>query len=459
MVIEPKAAGHQAALGDRNALIGPGFIDRGLSQWGDPSAARRSVVNGLEKINQNGQVSVAPAGGVGAESTPAAIIHSWGEMNSSAAVPDACESWYPSPGIELGEILLDFANVKGGSGGAWANQIWALINDASLGAEKLHDFNATSASHQAFAIATGKFYLLLQSYYPGTAVSAGDWEDQWQNLVVLGRQGLALQGEWPKVGFTAKQMLEYAIPLYTYLRVEGEAIEDDGYVIPQAWFSEPGSMATVVKELTKYGLLDWFVKHDKLFEIRFPGTYGRNWQAYAGASELKGTGEDGQRLWDRIVVRYQDVDGSTRTVGWRGSGASSESEALQITDPDHPAVKVGYPREDLLDLRGISTPERALEVGERWLEEANELPNAGTATLRGYIPDDKSVMRPVSQVEEGDWIRFPDAGSGGTGYRKIVAYSYDHETRTCEVNLDAPPEAIQALLERMQADLAPLALS
>ena len=456
MVIEPKMVGHQAALEDRKGITGPGFIDKRLTQWGDPSAARRLAVNGLEKINQNGQVSMAPAGGVQADPTPAAIVHAWGQMNSSAAVPDACESWYPSPGIEIGEILLDFANIKGGSGGAWENIIWALADDAVASPENLHNFNATDAAQQAFAIAAGKFYLLLQSYYPGTVEAAGDWEDQWQNVTVLGRQGLALQGDWPEVGFLAKQMLEYAIPLLSYLKVSSESMEDDGYVVQQAWF-ESGDLATIVKELTKYGLLDWFVMKDKLFELRFPGTYGRKWQAYAGPSELKGTGQDGSRLWAEIVVRYQDVDGTTRTIGPPGSGANFEFESLRITDPDHPAVKAQIPREDLLDLGAISEPEKALQAGERWLEDANELDRSGQATLSGYVQDDKGIWRPASSVQPGDQIRFPDAAD--SSYRKITVPAYDHDPRTCQVTLDAPAESVQALLERFGATLTPLALA
>jgi hypothetical protein len=458
LVVEPKAAGHQAALEDRNAVIGPGFIDGDLSKWGESSVQRQID-------SSAGGYPLVASTSVGFQDTGATapgVIIDFRNVDSAEGKSESGEQCYYGGGVDIGRALGGLTNLGGVAegNGSWVDLLRVATNDVLSSYFDGPNLHATTTQQtQVEAPGGGYKYAFAVSSYGGAGAFAYSDCHIWTALKVLGRHGLTLQGEWPKVGFTAKQMLEYAIPLFTYLRVEDEAIEDDGYIIPQAWFADPGNMATVVKELTKYSLLDWFVKHDKRFEIRFPGTYGRNWQAYAGRSELKGTGEDGQRLWDRVVVRYQDVDGSTRTVGWPGSGANSESEALQITDPDHPAVKAGYPREDLLDLRGISTPERALEAGERWLAEANELPNVGTATLRGYISDDKSVMRPVSQVEEGDWIRFPDAGSEGTGYRKIVAYSYDHETRSCEVNLDAPPEAIQALLERMQADLSPLALS
>lgn len=452
MVVEPKAVGHQAALEDRNGLIGPGFIDCDLSKWGDASTQRK-IITAQAGRNENGQVST---GWQGSGENGPGVQMSWPTIETNE---DYAQVFYDSNGVPIGALYFDISFFNG-IGEGWVFQPF-LGNDDLIQAnfDAGPSFVSTSAVNQAVtASAATRKFAMLEGRYTGTFEGNPNALMQWRPVIV-GDQGLALQGEWPKVGFTAKQMLEYAIPLYTYLSVDSEAMEEEGVVIPQAWFSDPGNMATVVKELTKYELLDWFVKKGKVFQVRFPGTYGRRWQAYAGPSELKGAGEDGQRLWAEIVVRYQDVDGSTRTVGPPGSGANTESEALKITDPDHPAVKAGIPREDLLDLQSISTPERALEAGERWLALANELTNAGTATLRGYVMDDKGVYRPVSQVEAGDWIRFPDAGSNGTGYRKITTDSYSHDSRQCDITLDAPDDAIPALLERFQAALIPLALS
>jgi len=452
MVIEPKAVGHQAALEDRNGLIGPGFLNADQSKWGDVSGQRRED---LKAAGFALSASASSASQDAGSSAPGLFFDFSGVTRAGGEKPGAELSFY-GDGVDLGRVLFDFL----GDGTETWSEIPALSSDdiwSSWDGPK--NLNGASAEAQEVAAtAPGRKYAFLQAFYTGSYAGLMSNLHAYQNVKVTGNQGLALQGEWPNVGFTAKQMLEYAIPLYTYLRVDPEAIEDGEYLISHAWFSEPGNMAAVVKELTKYELLDWFVMEDKLFQVRVPGTYGRRWQAYAGPSDLKEAGEDGSRLWAEILVRCQDVDGSTRTVGPPGSGANLESEALKITDPDHPAVKAGIPREDLLDLRGISRPERALEVGERWLQDANELSHAGEATFSGYIMDDKAVFRPVAQVQPGDWVRFPDAGSSGTDYRKIVAVSYDHDSRTCNVSLDAPSEAIQALLERFQADLIPLAL-
>jgi hypothetical protein len=452
MAIEPAAVGHSRALEDRKGIIGPGFIDCDLSKWGGPSTQRQVDTQTIFNRVEDGTVG---AGGQEAGEVTPGISMSWPQLLEGE---DYAQTWYNSGGVPIGKLRFDIAFI-GGIGENWVFQPFLSLDDLGLASYDAGPvFVSTNASNQGVAATGIRKYALLEGRYTGIAEGSFKSLMQWRTPKVLGNSGLTPQGEWPEIGFTAKQMLQYAIPLYTYLQATDESIEDDGYVIPQAWFSEPGEMATVVKELTKYGLLDWFVLNGKLFELRKPGSYGRKWQAYAGPSELQEAGIDGTRLWRTIIVRWQDVDGSSKTAGPLGSGTTVESAGLEITDPNHPAVMAGIAREDILDLQGISERKFAIEVGERWLKEANETSHSGQATLRGYVLDDKGIFRPVAQVMPGDQIRFSDAGSGGTGYRKIVQVDYDHDQRSCQVTLDAPKESIQALLERYRAQLSAMGI-
>jgi hypothetical protein len=60
-------------------------------------------------------------------------------------------------------------------------------------------------------------------------------------------------------------------------------------------------------------------------------------------------------------------------------------------------------------------------------------------------------------VRAGDNVTFVDAHDPVP--RRIVRASYDDATRTCQVDLDSPPEGLQALLARLSVSLAPLGLS
>ncbi len=460
MVLEPKAVGHQVALTDRTGLR-MGFIDGELSKWGDPSTARRVALKNA-KADLVASTSVGFSSKDQEASKPAVINDFSGVVNQIERI-EIGEADYYSDGVDIGGLLYDYEQLTSFSEDTnWTSRAALSQTDSFSTYQGGTDHNRTTALQQSlYATVAGLQYALVEDFLADEGEGPLYDITSWQNLKVLSwiaAQNLALRGTWPNVGYTAKQILELAVPLFSYLEAQDEDLEDDGYVIQQAWYSDPGDMATVVKDVLKYGVLRWFVLNGKRFELRAPGTFGRNWQAYAGPSELKEAGIDGSRCWDRQVVSYRDVDGSTRTVGYPGSGADLESAQLQITDPDHPAVRAERPREDLLAL-GISTPERALEAGERWLREGNELSHAGEATLRGYIQDDCAVFRPVSQIQPGDRIRFPDAGSGGTGYREVVEVNYDHDSRTATVQLDAPSNVVQALLERYGAASSSLALS
>src|SRR5262249_25005369 len=163
------------------------------------------------------------------------------------------------------------------------------------------------------------------------------------------------------------------------------------------WFTDPGPMSAVVDQVTRYGLLDWFIYEGKVFQLRRPGSYGRVWRAPATITTIEGdAGPDAQRLWESIVVTWPDVDGTTPTAGPAGHGAQFIADGLRVTDPDHPAVKYAGNRNDLLVLQDVIDPAGAIAAAERWLSDANELPRAGRASYSGFLMDDKSVMRPVS---------------------------------------------------------------
>lgn len=456
MAITPAAVGWQAALEDNKAVLGLGFIDRVLSKWGEIPTQRRINLKDAGINPSAFSSSVDPFGSGSEANEPAGISFTADSLKTG--IEERGELVYGGGGVDIGEVLYDLRARSSGDDADWFNRL-DLSRDGIDTDVAGTDHNALTALQRSVkATAEGLRYAFLTTAYMG-GVEADPYGPEifrWQSIAVLADHGLFPRGEWPDIGFTAKQMLGYSIPLHTPLRVTDESLEDDGFIIPQAWFSDPGSMAQVVQELTKYGLLDWFVRGERLFQLRFPGSYGRRWQAYAGPSELQEVGLDAARLWREIVVIYQDVDGSTRTVGPPGSGADVEDAALEITDPDHPAVRAGLTRNEGLALRGISTPARAREAGERWLEDGNQLSRSGSCVLGGYVMDDRGIFRPVSQVRSGDYIRFPDAAD--RSYRKITSRSYDHPSRRSSCSLDGPPEGIQALLERYQAALMPLGL-
>lgn len=443
-LVNPQGVGHLAAMEDNEAVTFGG-INSDLRAWAGPSVDRRVALIGENFPNQQ---DPSLNWGSNGPALRFEVQNGW----SAPTIP-VCEAWFDAgSGIRIGAML-----------GAWANgnantefQLFVSFSDDDLaraGLEASSDYYTATSGQISQSPGVPRRFARLDWLYNVAPAGAegGQYGVDLQNLKIIGNHGLALQGTWPNVGFTAKQMLEWVVPRFSYLEARAEDVEDDGFVIPHAWFAEEVTLATIVKELTKYGLLDWFVYADKRLQLRFPGSYGRRWVAAPGPAELIEEGEDGTRLWRDIVVAWQDVDGTTKTVGPPGSGATYETSGLEITDPDHPAVRADIVRRDRLVTKTVGDLPSSIKLGENWLAAANELSRSGSCNLSAYVMDDKGVLHPASVVKAGDEVFFP--GSGDPSYRRITHVDYQHSERKAACTLDAPPEGLAALQERFGVEL------
>jgi hypothetical protein len=447
--IEVKALGDKQFLEDDEDAIGPAFINCDQSSWGEPSAQRR-----IDLINNSELLSATQATqGLSGSEQAALLIQI---LEKRAGSVSEGEFWFNGGSVDLRKVLFDFIVPKaGGDPGGQHKTVHRCENDRTSGQVSSKDFSVTAAERQELATSEpGKRYAYFQSKYSGAAEGTfGGDAYGLANVKLLGVAGaaLALQGEWPNVGFTAKQMLPFIADLAGLTTID-ELLEDDEFVIPQAWFSAPGTPMSKLIEVTKYGLLDWFVFQHQLLQYRFPGTYGRKWRLASGASAPKNSGPDAMRVWDGAMGTYQEVDGTTKTVGAPGSGAMFEDTNLQITDPRNAAVAAGRPRRKLVAPNGTLTSKLAIQTVARFLEEATNLDQSGEATISGYSQDQYGIWWPAAYVQPGDWAADP----GTQNYRKITNVSYAHDSKTANVSLGAPPQGLEALEARFNAQLIEL---
>lgn len=155
-----------------------------------------------------------------------------------------------------------------------------------------------------------------------------------------------------------------------------------------------------------------------------------------------------------MVVHFNDVSGQSLSVGPVGSGADHETDALLDPDPENPANKLRIRRWGRLDMQVVGTTASATQVGRIFLNQVKLLDTSGSATIHGWIEDENGVVHPYHAVRSGDTIAFVNASDPSP--RRIVRTTKNDETKTCEVDLDAPPEGMDALLARLGASLAPL---
>jgi hypothetical protein len=450
IAISPSAVGWQAHLDDDKS-VREIYRDIDMTKWGGGLLARKLALNANFQVS-DGEV----AQGTTSNSVRTSFIGPWG---TTPARP-ITEAWYDALGIPIG--IIYYAWTRGANvNNADTNWTWAVVltsDDAGTSSDATVNLRAAGPSASALTATTADrtYAYVTLSYANVASTSQAEFAIDWTQLIVYGTHNLNSANTDPDGGFYDADIIRNALdrwcPLLSHTT---ESLTPSSFVIPHLVFLDPTTVSDVVRQATRFGLRDWAVWEDKTFWLHDRGARGRNWRARIGPAQLEETGPQVDRLWESVIVQYQDVDGSTRTVGPVGSGANTEDDTLKDTDPDNPANKLGITRRDLL-VMGTGTAASATEVGRRFLEEQKALDTSGRATFTGYVMDDRGVTHPYWKVRAGDTVTFVDASD--TSARRIVRAENDHDSQTCTIDLDSPPEGLSALLERLGVVLVPLGL-
>lgn len=458
-LIAPSAVGWQAHLED-DKTAREIYVDQDFNRWGSASVQRR------ENIRASAPGYVAGDGTVYHDTTTGqpslALIQNGGWENTTR--PFIVALYDAGAGVDIGSIYyawkknadIDNTNTN------WRWLIQSSAADVMTSSTSSGSLRAAGPGTGTLTPASGhRFAELALIYDAGPVVSDnGEYVIYWTRLAVYGDHGLTKYGTESATeakGLLASDGVTHSVQTWAPLLnvIPGSTVQPSGFVISHMIFPDNTTAAEMVRQWSRFGLQDWAVWDDKTFWWTERNAQGRSWRARVGPSGLKDNGPQVDRLWESVVVQYQDVDGSTRTVGPVGSGADTESDLLKDTDPANPANQLGITRRADLQM-GVSTPAGATEVGARFLEAQKLLDTAGQATLTGHVEDDKGILHAVSEIRGGDDITFVDASDPSP--RRVVRADYDHSTRSCSVELDSPPDGLAALLERLSVDLVPLAV-
>jgi hypothetical protein len=450
--ISPSAVGWQAHLDDNKAFMPPVFVDRDRGRWQSPQ---------LERLLQ-----LADAGFSNVSSIELLDQLTW-VLPEEVPISAITEAWWAGQ-ASAGAAFMQYVGTQTGDWtGLEASAVYG-VDAPHLTASESVVMTLDGTKHQATLAATWRYLLLRAFNTSGTALTPASVTTPPPNvrprrtiehLAVYGPHGLRLHATRDNEpdGLLASDIVAYVIPLGApLLRLAPDSIDPSTFAIPHSAMQGPTTVSEVVRDATKYGLQDWAVWNDRTFYWHPRGARGRAWRARVAPAQLEETGPQVDRLWESIVVSYQDPgDNVTRTVGPPGSGADLETPLLKDTDPDNPANQLGDPRRDLLQA-GVATPDSAIELGRRFLQEQKQLDSSGRARIVGHVEDDHGVIHPYTHVHAGDTIAFVDASDPSP--RRIVRADHDKASKTCSIDLDAPPEGLAALLERFGAALAPIGL-
>lgn len=444
MAVSPSAVGWQAHLEDDKSAVAA-YVHQDASHWGESLLDRKAslslssigIAEFRHEVQPGGLLCPLPN-----QALPTFVIS---------------EAWWLGPsGLRVAKVMYSgtFASFPGG----WIQGF--ITSDQANGNDETVPSVVTTTLDETMRTATltNRRYVLHKVYSNGNAATpAVGAYVRIDKLAVYGDHGLTTHAvSGGPDGVLASDVVVHAVGTWApLLAIKSDSIQPSGFVISHFAFLEATTAGEIVRQATRFGLQDWGVWDNKEFVWHQRGARGRRWRARISPAQLQETGPQLDKLWESVIVQYQDVDGSTRTVGPPSSGADTESSDLKDDDPDNPANKRGVIRRDLLQM-GVSTAAAATEVGRRFLEEQKLLDRSGQARLVGHVEDDRGVLHPYWKVRAGDYISFVDAAD--TSYRRIVKTDKDHSSRTCSVDLDAPPEGLQALLERLGVVLVPLGL-
>lgn len=446
MSVTPNAVGWQAALEDDQTAAMP-YVDRDLSHWGDATGERKLALYDSfsgAAFNVFNSASTDP----GDDGAGALRLN----LDSRASVGAICESWYDSHS-SLGSVYFAYSgrNLAATDFGA----ISGAADSASVAGTAGTDVVAGTAPSgtRTETVMSGYRYAYAQLYRAATAISTdADRPLYLSNVAVYGNHGLTKYGTEPDAGLYASDVIDHAVT--TWAPELSRQIDPSGFVIPHIAFLDYTTAAEIVRQANRFHLWDWGVWDDKTFHYYEQGGRGRVWRARIGPTNLQEAGPQMDRIWNGVVVSYPDVDGSTRTVGPPGSGADTEDSNLLDSDTSNPANAAGLRRWTKLDSSTVTTSAGAIEIGRRFLLQSAQINNSGQATIVGVCTDENGVSRPAWQVRAGDYISFTDAAD--TSPRRIVRTTYDDDSLTNSIDLDSPPEGLDALLERLSVVLVGL---
>jgi hypothetical protein len=455
MAISPSAVGWVAQTEDDKtaSVIG---IDRDLTRWRGASSQRR--LNNANQGRQTLDPEVVPDETQGVPSLRNVVRGAW----AATGLPFA-EAYYDAgSGKSIGRLRADGNrnnNLPAG-GGNW--ELFANLLDtddlsgASNGTGNIFGAGPFSVDLAA-TTATRRHAMLALDNASAGGTDGVEYALRWTLVRVIGNHDLPLVGSGADEGLRASDFIAYAVGRWApLLVVKPDSIKPSSYVVPHLVFYDGTTVAEMIRQASRFELPYWGVWDQREFIWDPNRTPRKRWRARVGPAQLEETGQSVERLWESIVVQYRDVGGSTRTVGPPGSGADVEDASLKDPDPENPANRLGMVKRDLL-VMGTGTSGSAIQVARQFLSESKLLDTSGRARLVGFVEDDRGVLYPYSRVRSGDEIAFTDAAD--PSYRRIVHSDKVRPERACAIDLDAPPEGLKALLERLDVELVPLGIS
>jgi hypothetical protein len=465
MSITPGIVGWQSHLDDDSTarMI---YVDQALTNWQSPTYQRQL---NLQSVSPQGLINspstnISPPYDAAGNVAPSALQFSlqgpWGGTSW-------CEAWYDAQGIPLKSIYYWFEVDPATIGATDTNWVFLVGLSSDTVTTTYEDVGgglstagAVSRQGYHFVPATPHPFAFIQQSYGAAAGGQGVTYSIYVLCVgVYGDHSCPLVGTPSEVNAYAvlssdveAHALATWCPKIKFTTGANGSIQASSYPIPQLSFIDPGTASAIIKGATAFELRDWAVWEGPTYYSNAYGARGKKWRVRTRDAQVQDAGPDITKLCNGVVVSYADAAGVQRTIGPPGTQCDATDSRLLDSDPQNPVNELGIKRYLSLPLSTTSTAAAAIQFGIVYLQQQATITTAGSATLTGYAIDDSSVIWPAWMVRAGDWISFIDASD--TDYRRIVSTQYADSSKTNTIQLDQPPDTLDAILQRLQLQVS-----
>jgi hypothetical protein len=407
------------------------YVDRDTSQWGDaPTERKASLLSGGISIGD-----FSYAGDTGGGLTLAL-------PNQALGGATAAETWYSAPpGTTIGSVGYKGKATSLPTG--YAQTLYWMANRINTVAGSV---TPTLDDTLRVASAVGSQYAMHQTYSNGTlATPAAGANIQFTKLAVYGSHGLTTRTGDPAEpdGLYLSDILKNVAQRFCPM-LDTSGVQTNTYVVQHCAYRDPITPYDAFLDLNKYALWHLGVWDNRQLVYRPYDLTDYQWEIRTDdqGTDFSFQGETTDSLFNGIAVTYTDpLTGVTDRL--------TPSAHPELTDASstNPWNTHGIQKWDEITLSTPTLAAQALLLGQAALAERNRPKTPGTITVEGYIRDRAGNPQPVWKVRAGDTISITNFPNDRP--RLIVETSYDDETHTVQLSIDAPFAMLDAYLDRL----------
>lgn len=418
------------------------FVDRDLGGWKETSITRRVALIGSGYRPEGANLNVAPD----ATGTPGLISTRPGVMNLpvNEFIYDAGE------GNLISKLYVGLQTLAGLAAGDANLEVYAIGWSDDAGSDQVISANLKALSTFTFDMSATprRFVAMFWRYNSAAGGTNGiDYAVRWQQVAAYGDQGIPLVGVGNPPGVAASDVLLNLVGQFAP-RLNTAGVQSTSYAIRHLAFREDTTVYDALLKLNSYHQWKLAVWEDRT--LHFEPIDLTDWDWEVRHDEIGTTiglqGDSVEGLRNGIKVQFTNVEtGAVEVL------LPDDYPELRDDSIDNPANQHGrrmYGTPFVIPFPTIAAD--ALELGRAKLAQDLQPKAPGSFTINRYVRDRSGTWQPAWKVRAGDRVRLTSTLNLSDRPRLIHETSYNHDSGTLTIAVDATLQILEAIFDRQQ---------